>query len=68
VAFSSAKGLDLEWCKQPEIGLPKPDIVLYLNLSTESASKRGNYGEERYENTQFQDKVKQKYKRKDLWN
>ncbi len=30
VAFTSAKGLDLEWCKNSDKGLPKPDIVFFL--------------------------------------
>ena len=30
VAFTAAKGLDLEWCKNPDRGLPKPDLVLQL--------------------------------------
>ncbi|KAI9174119.1 hypothetical protein LWI28_012211 [Acer negundo] len=35
VAFSSAKGLDLEWCKVPEIGFLAPDLVLYLDMPPE---------------------------------
>jgi dTMP kinase len=27
VAYSSAKGIDLEWCKQGDAGLPAPDKV-----------------------------------------
>lgn len=58
VAFSAAKqGLDIDWCKQPDIGLPKPDAVFYLMLNTEEASKRGVFGNERYEQTEFQLKV-----------
>lgn len=30
VAFSSAKGLPIQWCKQCDSGLPKPDLVIYL--------------------------------------
>lgn len=47
VAFSAAKGLDLDWCKAPEAGLLKPDIVLFLTLSEEAAKARSGYGEER---------------------
>jgi thymidylate kinase len=33
VAFSSAKdGLSLEWCQQPDAGLPAPDLLLHLEL------------------------------------
>ena len=62
VAFTSAKkGLELEWCKNPERGLPKPDLVLYLSLSAEEAAKRGSYGEERYDETNFQKRVAANY-------
>ncbi|PWZ16906.1 Thymidylate kinase [Zea mays] len=30
VAFSAAKGLDIEWCKAPENGLIAPDLVILL--------------------------------------
>ncbi|XP_039011166.1 thymidylate kinase-like isoform X1 [Hibiscus syriacus] len=62
VAFSSAKGLDFEWCKAPEIGLIAPDLVLYLNIPPEKAAERGGYGGERYEQIEFQKKVAQHYK------
>lgn len=62
VAFSAAKGLDLDWCKAPEVGLPAPDLVLYLDISAEVAAARGGYGGERYEKLEFQKKVEQKFK------
>ncbi|CAN1133606.1 Thymidylate kinase [Linum perenne] len=61
VAFSSAKGLDLEWCKAPEFGLPAPDMVLYLDIPPEKAAERGGYGGERYEQLEFQKKVAECY-------
>ncbi|XP_062602100.1 thymidylate kinase-like [Saccostrea cucullata] len=58
VAFTAAKqGFTIDWCKQPDLGLPRPDLVLYLNLSPEAAAKRGTFGSERYEQTDFQIKV-----------
>ncbi|XP_010455008.1 PREDICTED: thymidylate kinase isoform X1 [Camelina sativa] len=57
VAFSSAKGLSIDWCKAPEIGLLAPDSVLYLDISPERAAERGGYGDERYERVEFQKKV-----------
>ncbi|KAI3520701.1 hypothetical protein L1887_10151 [Cichorium endivia] len=62
VAFSSAKGLDIEWCKAPEVGLLAPDLVMYLNIPPEKAAERGGYGGERYEQLEFQKKVGQYYK------
>ncbi|KAE9621636.1 putative dTMP kinase [Lupinus albus] len=41
VAFSAAKGLVIQWCKAPEIGLLAPDLVAYLDISPEKASERG---------------------------
>ncbi|KAH9625336.1 hypothetical protein KSS87_003633 [Heliosperma pusillum] len=61
VAFSSAKGLDFEWCKAPESGLLHPDLVLYLDVPPEKAAERGGYGGERYERLDFQKKVGEKY-------
>ena len=61
VAFSSAKGLDIEWCKAPEIGLLAPDLVVYLDISPEKAADRGGYGGERYEQLEFQKKVARSY-------
>jgi len=61
VAFTAAKkveGLDLDWCRAPEVGLPRPDVLMYLELSLEAASARGGFGEERYETTEMQQSVK----------
>ncbi|KAF8679138.1 hypothetical protein HU200_045904 [Digitaria exilis] len=35
VAFSAAKGLDIEWCKAPDVGLIAPDLVIYLDVQPE---------------------------------
>ena len=57
IAYSAAKGLDFEWCRSADIGLPQPDLVLYMKVSAEVARMRGGYGEERYEKEEFQRKV-----------
>ncbi|CAM0137592.1 unnamed protein product [Umbelopsis sp. WA50703] len=59
VAFTAAKGLDISWCKNPDIGLLTPDLVLFLDLPIESAEKRGGFGEERYEKRDMQIKVRE---------
>nr|XP_020465715.1 thymidylate kinase isoform X1 [Monopterus albus] len=62
VAFSSAKqGFSMDWCRNPEVGLPKPDLVLYLQLSPAEAALRGQFGDERYETSAFQKAVKQNF-------
>ena len=38
VAFSSAKGLDVHWCKSCDIGLPAPDCIIYLDIPVEDAA------------------------------
>uniref|UniRef100_H3CC71 Thymidylate kinase n=1 Tax=Tetraodon nigroviridis TaxID=99883 RepID=H3CC71_TETNG len=62
VAFTSAKpGFSLEWCKHPDVGLPRPDLVVFLQLSPAEASLRGQFGTERYETSAFQRAVQQKF-------
>jgi len=58
VAFSAAKGLPLEWCRAPDVGLPAPDLTLFLDLSPEMAAARAGYGEERYEKEALQARVR----------
>ena len=70
IAFTAAKGLSIEWCRQPDIGLIKPDKVLYMTVSGDAAFQRAQFGEERYEKVEFQNKVKeifQKLKDSDYW-
>jgi dTMP kinase len=55
------QGFDIQWCKQPDIGLPQPDLVLFLTLGIEEAAKRACFGGERYEQTDFQKKVAANY-------
>ncbi|KAG0202204.1 hypothetical protein BGX28_005196 [Mortierella sp. GBA30] len=59
VAFSTAKGLDLTWCKNPDRGLVRPDLTFFLDLPTSEAEKRGGFGEERYEKRELQEKVRE---------
>lgn len=47
VAFSAAKGLNLDWCRSPEAGLTKPDLVFLLTLPIEVIMLRGGFGNER---------------------
>ncbi|RPB26134.1 P-loop containing nucleoside triphosphate hydrolase protein [Terfezia boudieri ATCC MYA-4762] len=58
VFTTAAKSLPLPWCRSPEIGLPQPDLVLFLDISEEAAALRGGYGEERYEKREIQDRVR----------
>ncbi|KAG8912359.1 Thymidylate kinase, partial [Tulasnella sp. 408] len=63
VAFSASKGLSFDWCVAPDVGLPSPDVVLFLDISPEAAKLRGGYGEERYEKEEMQRRVRENFKR-----
>lgn len=66
VAYSAAKGvegMDIAWCKGPDVGLPAPDLVVYLRLSDAVAAARAGFGEERYEKSEFQNKVGVRWRR-----
>lgn len=58
IAFSVAKGLDFDWCRAPDVGLPWPDVTIVLELDAEEQEKRGGYGGERYEVPKLQAEVK----------
>lgn len=58
IAYSVAKGLSYDWCRNPDVGLPLPDLTMFLDLDAETAAARGGYGEERYEKLDFQAKVR----------
>ncbi|CAG8149301.1 unnamed protein product [Penicillium olsonii] len=65
VVYSAAKAnptLSLEWAWQPEIGLPRPDLCLFLGISPEEAAKRGGFGAERYENETMQTRVRELFR------
>lgn len=60
--YSAAKqipGLGLEWARHPDVGLPRPDLCIFLDVSPETASQRGGYGGEKYEQTDFQARVRE---------
>ena len=70
IAFSASKViadgdplLSFEWCKSPDIGLPAPDLVLFLDITPEKAKERGGYGEERYEKEEMQKRVRKFFHR-----
>ena len=41
----------------PQVGLPAPDLLLYMSISPEVSEQRGEFGEEVYEKLGFQSKV-----------
>eukprot|EP00033_Pygsuia_biforma_P001361 GCRY01001542.1.p1 GENE.GCRY01001542.1~~GCRY01001542.1.p1 ORF type:complete len:209 (+),score=34.32 GCRY01001542.1:179-805(+) len=61
VAYTAAKGIDLSWCKSSDSGLPAPDAVLFMKMKVKDAVTRGDFGDERYERTDFQQKIYEVY-------
>jgi dTMP kinase len=64
VAFSSAKdvaGMTLDWCRAPDAGLPRPDVLFFMDIPVEKAAARGGFGEERYEDPVFQARVRARF-------
>ena len=61
MVYSAAKNnptLDLQWARQCDVGLPKPDKVIFLDLEPEQLEKRGGFGEEKYEQKEMQKEVR----------
>lgn len=61
LAYSVACGLNFDWCISTDTGLIAPDKVIYLKMMPEDAAQRGDYGLERYEKQDVQEKVYQAY-------
>lgn len=61
MVYSAAKGnpsLSLSWAHSPDVGLPRPDVVVFLDLEPEEARRRGGWGDERYEKEEVQRNVR----------
>lgn len=57
MVYSTAKrnpSLSLSWARSPDVGLPKPDLVVFLDLDSEEAARRGGFGDEKYEKAEMQ--------------
>lgn len=62
VVYSAAKDkadLSLKWARDPEIGLPRPDMCLFLDIAPDAAAKRGGFGSEKYETSAVQKRVRE---------
>ena len=53
--------MDIQWCKAPDKGLPRPDLVILLDIGVEHIKERGEFGEERYEKEEMQINVAKYY-------
>ncbi|KAK1750510.1 thymidylate kinase [Echria macrotheca] len=62
VVYSAAKqnpSLTLSWARATEIGLPRPDLVLFMDLDETQAKARGGWGGEVYERHEMQRRVRE---------
>ncbi|ODV60045.1 bifunctional thymidylate/uridylate kinase [Ascoidea rubescens DSM 1968] len=61
ISYSMAKGLDFDWCLNCDKNLIKPDFIFFLNFNNKNyfneIQKRDDYGLEKYELLEFQQKV-----------
>lgn len=62
IAYSMAKGIDRHWACQPEVGLPRPDLVLFFDIDSQAVSRRNGFGQEAFECGDFQQLVYEKMK------
>lgn len=64
IAYSAAKHtdrMDPSWCLQPDKGLPRPDVTIFLTNDGAENELRAGFGEERYEVSEFQQEVKKQF-------
>lgn len=54
-------GRSLNWCKQADMGLPKPDCVVLLKVSKRQQELRSDWGKERFERDELQQRVDTNY-------
>lgn len=53
--------MSLDWTWAPEVGLPAPDLLLFLDVDEDEAQRRGGFGNERYEYAEMQQMVRQTF-------
>jgi dTMP kinase len=54
IAYSAARGMDENASAMIGMGLPVPDLTVFLDADPEVVAQRGGYGLERFENIDFQ--------------
>ncbi|XP_024882840.1 thymidylate kinase [Temnothorax curvispinosus] len=59
----------INWCQQADMGLPKPDCVVFLKVSKRQQELRSDWGKERFEHDEFQQRVDANYEKlkDDTW-
>jgi dTMP kinase len=59
---AKSQGIPYEWCRSPDIGLPRPDLIIFLDLDQTTMSSRNGFGKERYEVQTTQSRVREIFK------
>ena len=62
--YSTAKGLDFDWCKSIDRELPSPDYTFFIDVDTNVTSRRETFGSEAHDQVDFQSEVYRIYKEK----
>jgi dTMP kinase len=65
MVYSAAKAnplLPLSWARDPEVGLPRPDLVVFLDLAPDEAERRSGFGHEKYEIREMQRNVRRLFR------
>lgn len=63
ITYSSVLGLDPDYCLRAEVSLPKPDLIIHLDLDIEQLITRYNFGNEIFDNKHFQINVRAHYEK-----
>lgn len=63
IAHAIANGMRDGAAQSPDLGLPEPDVVIYLSIDSTTASQRAGYGEERHDIVSFQTNVGRAFSR-----
>ncbi|MDP2436777.1 MAG: dTMP kinase [archaeon] len=62
IAYSVAKkSIPFAWACQADVGLPAPDVILYFSLSFDDMQRRPGFGDEIFDNREFQTTVQDIY-------
>ncbi|KAF7684345.1 Thymidylate kinase [Astathelohania contejeani] len=57
IAYSLSNNLDKRWCSTSDSGLIEPDLVIFIDISSNMVNKRNGFGDEIYENTEYLEKT-----------
>ena len=62
IVYSTANGVNYDWTRLADQGLPQPDYVFFIDISPETVSLRKDFGDERYEKLEVQKRIYKTFK------